>query len=159
MQQVAATPHVWLALQFVVPQLTEFPSQSVLVPHALPVHTLGHWQVLSMHDVPPVHPPQLKSSPHEFATVPLLPVQIAGGGGVAHFVQLWRMFPQPSETPVPGSQTPGLLQVSGVHPQVFVAALHAAVVHWLVPQSIETPQPVSVPHLPVQSAAVGGMQA
>ena len=112
-----------------------------------------------MHDGPPVQPPQLKLSPQEFATVPHLPVQTAGGGGVAHGVQPWRMFPQPSETPVPGSQMPGLLQVSGVQPQVFVAALQAADVHWLVPQSIDTPQPLSVPHLPVQSAAVGGTQA
>jgi hypothetical protein len=68
-------------------------------------------------------------------------------------------LPQPSETPVPGSHTPGLAQVRGVQPHVFVVVSHATPVHWLVPQLTLTPQPVSVPHLPAQLALVGGTQA
>ncbi len=162
-QHVPALPHVFppgAALQLLVaPQLTVFPLQSVFVPQSFAPHGLAHSHVFAMHDVPPVHPPQLTLSPHVFFTVPHFPVQIAGGGGAVHFVQLLRMFPHPSETPVPGSQTPGLLQVSGVHPQVFVVVSHAALVHWLVPQSIVTPQPVILPHLPAQDAVVGGVQA
>jgi hypothetical protein len=143
---------------FVAPQLTVLPLQSVFVPQSFGPQGLGHWHVLAMHDVPPVQPPQLTLSPQLFFTVPHFPLQTAGGGGGGHFVQLWRMFPQPSATPVPGSQTPGLLQVRGVQPQPFVSGLHAALVHWLVPQSIVTPQPVIFPHLPVQLAVVGAAQ-
>ncbi len=162
-QHVPETPHVFppgAALQlFVAPQLTVFPWQSFTEPQLFAPHALGHWHLFEMHDVPPVQPPQLTLSPHVLVTVPHLPVQMAGGGGVAHIVQLWRMFPHPSETPVPGSQTPGLLHVSGVQPQVFVVVLQAALVHWVVPQLTVTPQPVSVPHLPLQSAIVGGTHA
>ena len=112
-----------------------------------------------MHEVPPVQPPQLTLSPQVFFTIPHLPVQTAGGGGGGHFVQPWRMLPQPSATPVPGSQTPGLLHVRGVHPHVFVVVSQGALVHWLVPQLTVTPQPVILPHLPLQSARVGGTQA
>jgi hypothetical protein len=49
--------------------------------------------------------------------------------------------------------------LSGVQPQVFVSELQAAPVHWVVPQSIVTPQPVILPHFPVQLAFVGGTQA
>jgi len=115
--------------------------------------------VLSVHVLPPVQPPQLTSSPHEFFTVPHLPEQTAGGAGAAHFVQFFSVPPQPSDTPPPGSHTPGLEHVSGVQPHVCVVVLHAALVHWLVPQSTVTPHPVSVPHLSAQSAVVGGTQA
>jgi hypothetical protein len=122
--------------------------------------SVGHTHVFELeHVLPPGHDPHLTSSPHELVTVPHLPVHTAGGGGVGHFVQLWRTPPHPSETPVPGSQTPGLAHVSGVQPQVFVVVLQGADVHWLVPQSIVTPQPVSFPHRPAQSAAVGGTHA
>ena len=122
--------------------------------------TAGHSQALATQALPPVQPPQLTLSPQVFFTVPHLPEHAAGGGGVGHFAQFLRIPPQPFETPVPGSHTPGLAHVSGVHPQVFVASLHgSADPHWVVPQSIVTPHPVSVPHLLVQSAAVGGTQA
>ncbi len=122
--------------------------------------TVGHSQVLPTHVFPPVQPPQLTLSPQVFFTVPHFPVQAAGGGGGGHFVQLWRIVPQPLETPVPGSHTPGLAQVRGVQPHVFVVVSHGSLVpHWAVPQLTDTPQPVSVPHLPVQSAAVGGTHA
>jgi hypothetical protein len=162
-QHVPVLPHVFppgAALQlFVVPQLTEFPLQSVFVPQSFAPHGSAQAQAFAMHDVPPVQPPQSMLSPHVFFTVPHLPVQIAGGGGVEHFAQFFRIFPHPSETPVPGSQTPGLLHVRGVQPHVLVVVSHAVLVHWLVPQSIVTPQPVIVPHFPLQDAIVGGVQA
>jgi hypothetical protein len=143
----------------VAPQFTMFPMQSAFMPQSFGPHGFGHWHVFAMHDVPPVHPPQATLSPQLFFTVPHFPLHAAGGGGGGHFAQLWRMFPQPSATPVPGSQTPGLLHVSGTHPHPFVCGLQVALPHWAVPQSTVTPQPVSLPHFPAQLAIVGGAQA
>jgi hypothetical protein len=104
--------------------------ESVMFVHELAGHvTVGHSHVFPVHVFPPLQPPHETGSPHVFVTVPHLPVHAAGGGGAGHLVQLWRVPPQPSETPVPGSHTPGLAHVSGVHPQVFVNVLHAALVH------------------------------
>jgi hypothetical protein len=162
-QQVPAFPHVVppgaLLHELVAPQFTMFPLQSAFVPQSFGPHGLGHWQVFAMHDVPPVQPPQFTLSPQLFFTVPHFPLQAAGGGGGGHFAQLWRMLPQPSATPVPGSQTPGLLHVSGTQPHPFVSGLQVVVVHCEVPQSIVTPQPVILPHFPAQLALVGGTHA
>jgi hypothetical protein len=50
--------------------------------------SVGHSHVFELeHVMPPVHPGHVTSSPHEFLTVPHLPVHTAGGGGVAHFAQ------------------------------------------------------------------------
>ena len=72
----------------VAPQLTELPLQSVTVPQLFAPHGLGHSHVFAVHTVPPVQPAQVMLSPQLFFTVPHLPVQTAGGGGVAHLVQL-----------------------------------------------------------------------
>jgi hypothetical protein len=136
--------------------------QSSFVPQSLGPHAAGQVQALFTQICALLQLlGQVIVSPHEFFTVPqALPEQTAGGGGAVHFLHPLRTLPQPSATPPPLSQTPGLLQVSGVQPQVLVAALHSALLgHCEVPQSTVTPQPLKVPHLPVQSALVGGTQA
>lgn len=112
-QHVPEVPHVLppgaLLQSFVAPQFTLFPWQSVTVP-----------QEFAPHVVAPGH---ATLSPQAFFTVPHWVWQIAGW---PHGVHPWRMFPQPSETPPPGSHTPGVLHVMGVQPHVFVAWLHGS---------------------------------
>ena len=156
------TPQVAAPVAHEPPQLTVFPWQSVAVPeHEFAGHAGGQAQVLSAPQTSPDGQlPQAKLSPQEFLTVPHFGVppstpQTAGGGGIGHAPHPESLPPQPSETP---SQAPGLLQVRGEQPQVFVVALQVTPpAH--TGQVIETPQPVSVPHRPAQSAIVGATQA
>jgi hypothetical protein len=136
---------------------------SLMFVHEFAPHvTVGQTHTFPSHVLPPVQPPHATLSPQAFFTVPHFPVQTAGGGGGGHAVQC-RIPPHPFEIPVDpgGVQRPPLLaHVSGMHPHVFVVSSQAAasLPHWLVPQLTDTPHAVIVPHLPVQSAAVGGVQ-
>jgi len=107
-------------------------------------------------------------SPHEFVTLPHLPLHAGGRGGGGHDGQPWSVPPQPSLTPVPvGSQTPSTPpstltpQASGVQHSPLSVLHFWGVVHVTgVGQVMVTPQPLSVAlQLSAQSACVGGTHA